>query len=127
MFRHQLVNKVKGTNPVCCCGNWIKMSPSQSISLPSQDTNYNANHTLKQNILCLLLISSFFKYSFIDFRDSCFASTQCKVYGAGETWSLAPFCGASKCVKLGRLINKINDRNKINNQNNWHKQPEQLT
>jgi len=52
-----------------------------------------------------------------DFRDSCFASTQCKVYGAGETWSLAPFCGASKCVKLGRLINKMNDLNKSNNQN----------
>merc|ERR1711931_144696 len=36
-----------------------------------------------------------------DFRDSCFASTQCKVYGPGEGWSLAPFCGASKLVKDG--------------------------
>eukprot|EP00091_Calanus_sinicus_P025317 TRINITY_DN95_c0_g1_i2.p1 TRINITY_DN95_c0_g1~~TRINITY_DN95_c0_g1_i2.p1 ORF type:complete len:150 (-),score=27.63 TRINITY_DN95_c0_g1_i2:86-535(-) len=46
-----------------------------------------------------------------DFRDSCFASTQCKVYGPGETWSLAPFCGASKCVKLesGRLAEEVTD------------------
>merc|ERR1711971_149254 len=28
-----------------------------------------------------------------DFRDSCFASTKCKVYGPGEGWSLAPFWG----------------------------------
>merc|ERR1712126_256750 len=26
-----------------------------------------------------------------DFRDSCFASTKCKVFGNQETWSLAPF------------------------------------
>merc|ERR1712038_316582 len=46
-----------------------------------------------------------------DFRDSCFASTQCKVYGPGEGWSLAPFCGASKCVKLesGRLAEEVTD------------------
>merc|ERR1712027_32637 len=46
-----------------------------------------------------------------DFRDSCFASTQCKVYAPGETWSLAPFCGASKCVKLesGRLAEEVTD------------------
>ena len=37
---------------------------------------------------------------FLDFRDSCFASTQCKVHRPGEGWSLSPFCGASKCVKL---------------------------
>merc|ERR1712106_560195 len=37
--------------------------------------------------------------------------TQCKVYGPGETWSLAPFCGASKCVKLesGRLAEEVTD------------------
>merc|ERR1711942_173740 len=46
-----------------------------------------------------------------DFRDSCFASTQCKVYAPGEGWSLAPFCGASKCVKLesGRLAGEVTD------------------
>merc|ERR1711971_739042 len=46
-----------------------------------------------------------------DFRDSCFASTKCKVYGPGEGWSLAPFCGASKCVKLesGRLAEEVTD------------------
>merc|ERR1711970_717633 len=46
-----------------------------------------------------------------DFRDSCFASTQCKVYGPGEGWSLAPFCGSSKCVKLesGRLAEEVTD------------------
>merc|ERR1711874_95830 len=46
-----------------------------------------------------------------DFRDSCFESTQCKVYGPGEKWSLAPFCGASKCVKLesGRLAEEVTD------------------
>merc|ERR1712032_334261 len=27
-----------------------------------------------------------------DFRDSCFASTKCKVFANQETWSLAPFC-----------------------------------
>merc|ERR1711981_535133 len=46
-----------------------------------------------------------------DFRDSCFASTKCKVYAPGEGWSLAPFCGASKCVKLesGRLAEEVTD------------------
>merc|ERR1711936_253103 len=46
-----------------------------------------------------------------DFRDSCFASTQCKVFDPQETWSLAPFCGASKCVKLksGRLAEEVTD------------------
>merc|ERR1739838_701127 len=46
-----------------------------------------------------------------DFRDSCFASTKCKVYAADETWSLAPFCGQSKCVKLksGRLAEEVTD------------------
>merc|ERR1712029_629658 len=46
-----------------------------------------------------------------DFRDSCFASTQCKVYSPQETWSLEPFCGQSKCVKLksGRLAEEITD------------------
>merc|ERR1712001_180964 len=46
-----------------------------------------------------------------DFRDSCFASTQCKVHKPGEGWSLAPFCGASKCVKLesGRLAEEVTD------------------
>merc|ERR1712117_840798 len=46
-----------------------------------------------------------------DFRDSCFASTQCKVHSPGEGWSLAPFCGASKCVKLesGRLAEEVTD------------------
>merc|ERR1711930_484 len=46
-----------------------------------------------------------------DFRDSCFASTQCKVHRPGEGWSLAPFCGASKCVKLesGRLAEEVTD------------------
>merc|ERR1711942_21704 len=46
-----------------------------------------------------------------DFRDSCFASTKCKVYGPQETWSLAPFCGESKCVKLksGRLAEEVTD------------------
>merc|ERR1712038_37774 len=46
-----------------------------------------------------------------DFRDSCFASTKCKVFGNQETWSLAPFCGQSKCVKLksGRLAEEVTD------------------
>merc|ERR1711976_300144 len=46
-----------------------------------------------------------------DFRDSCFASTQCKFHSPGEGWSLAPFCGASKCVKLesGRLAEEVTD------------------
>merc|ERR1712126_740672 len=46
-----------------------------------------------------------------DFRDSCFASTKCKVYGNQETCSLAPFCGQSKCVKLksGRLAEEVTD------------------
>merc|ERR1712106_133475 len=46
-----------------------------------------------------------------DFRDSCFASTQCKVYANQESWSLEPFCGQSKCVKLksGRLAEEISD------------------
>ena len=46
-----------------------------------------------------------------DFRDSCFASTQCKVHAPGEGWSLAPFCGRSKCVKLesGRLAEEVTD------------------
>merc|ERR1711973_953924 len=44
-----------------------------------------------------------------DFQNSCFASTKCKVYNPGETWSLAPFCGASKCVllKSGRLAEEV--------------------
>jgi len=52
-----------------------------------------------------------FHFCLLDFRDSCFASTQCKVYAPGETWSLAPFCGASKCVKLesGRLAEEVTD------------------
>ena len=47
----------------------------------------------------------------LDFRDSCFASTQCKVHSPGEGWSLAPFCGQSKCVKLesGRLAEEVTD------------------
>jgi len=36
-----------------------------------------------------------------DFRDSCFASTQCKVYANQENWSLEPFCGQSKCASVG--------------------------
>merc|ERR1711862_23147 len=46
-----------------------------------------------------------------DFRDSCFASTKCKVYGPQETWSLAPFCGQSACVllKSGRLAEQVTD------------------
>merc|ERR1711931_497860 len=46
-----------------------------------------------------------------DFRDSCFASTKCKVFANQETWSLAPFCGQSKCVKLksGRLAEEVTD------------------
>ena len=42
-------------------------------------------------------------FYFADFRDSCFASTSCKVYKPEEGWSLSPFCGASKCVKLSRF------------------------
>merc|ERR1711928_61715 len=46
-----------------------------------------------------------------DFRDSCFASTKCKVFANQETWSLAPFRGQSKCVKLksGRLAEEVTD------------------
>jgi len=46
-----------------------------------------------------------------DFRSSCFASTNCKVYNPGQTWTLAPFCGESKCVKLksGRLAEEVTD------------------
>merc|ERR1712106_61713 len=46
-----------------------------------------------------------------DFRDSCFASTKCKVFANQEIWSLAPFCGQSKCVKLksGRLAEEVTD------------------
>merc|ERR1712226_1294402 len=46
-----------------------------------------------------------------DFRDSCFASTKCKVFGNNETWSLAPFCVRSRCVKLksGRLAEEVTD------------------
>merc|ERR1719150_370226 len=46
-----------------------------------------------------------------DFRDSCFASTQCKVFSPQETWSLLPFCGESRCVKLksGRLAEEVTD------------------
>merc|ERR1711862_389700 len=46
-----------------------------------------------------------------DFRDSCFASTKCKVFKPSETWSLAPFCGQSACVllKSGRLAEQVTD------------------
>merc|ERR1719432_436548 len=46
-----------------------------------------------------------------DFQDQCFASTKCKVYPPGEGWSLAPFCGQSRCVKLksGRLAEEVTD------------------
>merc|ERR1739846_185428 len=47
----------------------------------------------------------------IDFRDRCFASTQCKVFDVEETWSLLPFCGRSKCVQLKskRLAEEVED------------------
>merc|ERR1719167_71687 len=46
-----------------------------------------------------------------DFREQCFASTKCKGFSAGEGWSLAPFCGQSRCVKLksGRLAEEVTD------------------
>merc|ERR1712106_97804 len=47
-----------------------------------------------------------------DFRDSCFASTQCKTYKQNETWSLSPFCGESVCRKdaeSGRLFEEVRD------------------
>jgi len=46
-----------------------------------------------------------------DFQKQCFASTKCKVYPPGEGWSLSPFCGASRCVKLksGRLAEEVTD------------------
>ena len=65
------------------------------------------------NICALQIDTSCIKLIFccLDFRDSCFASTQCKVHSPGEGWSLAPFCGASKCVKLesGRLAEEVTD------------------
>ena len=47
---------------------------------------------------------------FLDFQDQCFASTKCKVYPPGEGWSLAPFCGQSRCVKLSKQIDRWLDR-----------------
>jgi len=35
-----------------------------------------------------------------DTRNRCFASTQCQFYKPNDTWSLAPFCGRSRCVAL---------------------------
>jgi len=47
-----------------------------------------------------------------DFRTSCFASTQCKLFAPNETWSLLPHCGYSRCVNqtgTGRLLEEVVD------------------
>ena len=33
-----------------------------------------------------------------DFQGLCFASTQCRVFKIGESWSLSPFCGQATCI-----------------------------
>ncbi|XP_040567774.1 uncharacterized protein [Lepeophtheirus salmonis] len=35
-----------------------------------------------------------------DFPGHCFAATLCKNVKPGETWSLSPFCGESRCAPL---------------------------